>query len=207
VAGAGEAGARGLGVLGQAEVGQVGVLLALVGDQHVGGLDVAVDEPAAVRGVERAPDLPDDADGALGVQPVRRLDERAHVGALDVAHREVEHALRLAGLEDRDDVGMVDRGGELRLGLEAVAEVDVVGQLGRDHLQCDCAAEAELRGAVHDAHPALACDPVDAVAAEDGAGVHEWGHAPYDDRPGVVFPFGRSGARVRTSLPWKRCRW
>ena len=54
VAGAGEAGgARGGRVLRQAEVGQVGVLLALVGDQHVRRLDVAVDEAAAVRGVER----------------------------------------------------------------------------------------------------------------------------------------------------------
>ena len=35
VAGAGEAGARRRGVLGEAEVGQVRVLLALVGDQHV----------------------------------------------------------------------------------------------------------------------------------------------------------------------------
>ncbi len=68
VAGAREAGA-GRGVLGQPEVGQVGVLLPLLRDQHVGRLDVAVHEPAAVRRVERAGDLPDDPHRALGAEP------------------------------------------------------------------------------------------------------------------------------------------
>ena len=40
--------------LHEPEVGQVRVLLvALAGEQDVAGLDVAVDEPAAVGGVER----------------------------------------------------------------------------------------------------------------------------------------------------------
>ena len=122
--------AGGRRVLGQPEVGEVRVLLALLGDQHVRRLDVAVDQAAAVGGVERRADLPDDADRALRRQAAaRRVDERAQVGALDEAHREVQHAVGLAGLVDRHDVGVVDRRRELRLRLEAVAEVDVVGQL------------------------------------------------------------------------------
>ena len=68
-------------VLGQPEVGQVGVLLALVRDQHVRRLDVAVDEPAAVRGVERGRDLPDDPHRALGVRarPRRSTSARRSV--------------------------------------------------------------------------------------------------------------------------------
>ena len=107
--------ARGGGVLGQPEVGQVGVVLRLLGDQHVGRLDVAVHEAAAVRGVERRRDLPDEPHGALGREPALALDELAQVGALHVAHGEVEDAVGLAGLVDGDDVRVVDRGRELRL--------------------------------------------------------------------------------------------
>ena len=40
------------------------LLVALAGEQDVAGLDVAVDEAAAVGGVERGGDLADDPDGA-----------------------------------------------------------------------------------------------------------------------------------------------
>ncbi len=47
-----------IGGAGQAEVGQVAVLVAaLLGDEHVGGLDVAVHQPVGVGGVEGLPDL------------------------------------------------------------------------------------------------------------------------------------------------------
>jgi hypothetical protein len=38
----------------------------VLGDQHVGRLHVAVDEPASVRGVERRGDLDDDLDRSRG---------------------------------------------------------------------------------------------------------------------------------------------
>ena len=42
----------------------------------------------------------------------RARSERAQVGALDVAHRDVELALVLARVVDRDHVRVVDRGRE-----------------------------------------------------------------------------------------------
>ena len=69
------------------------MLLLPLRDQDVRRLDVAVHEPAPVRGVERAGDLPDDAHGALGIQALGGVDQRPQVRALDVAHREVEHAV------------------------------------------------------------------------------------------------------------------
>ena len=67
VAGGRGAGAVAVERLDEPEVGQVGVLLvALAGQQDVAGLDVAVDEAAAVGGVERGGDLADDPDRARG---------------------------------------------------------------------------------------------------------------------------------------------
>ena len=169
-AGAGEAAAHRL-ALGQPEVGEVRVLLPILRDQHVRRLDVAVHEPAPVRGVERAGDLPDDVHGALGIQALGGVDQRPQVRAVDVAHREVEDAVGLAGLEDRHDVGVIDRRGELRLGLEALAEVGIVRVLRGNHLQRDRTPEPELGGAVHDAHAAVACDAVDAIVTERRTGL------------------------------------
>ena len=149
-------------VLREAEVGQVRVLFRRAGDQDVRRLDVAVHQTAALGGVERVGDLGRRSGRrAPGSSPPAPRRQRAQVRALDEAHREIEHALGLAGLEDRHDVGMVDRRGELSLGLEALAEVAVAGELGRDHLQGDGPVEPELQGAVDDSHASLTGDGVD----------------------------------------------
>ena len=58
----------------------------------------------------------------------------------------------LAGLVHRDDVGVLDRGGQPRLALEALAEHRVLRALGRDQLDRHRALERQLGGAVDDAH-------------------------------------------------------
>ena len=56
-------------------------------------------------------------------QPALADEQRLEVAALDAGHRDVEEAVVLAGVVDRDDAGMVERGGELRLAQEPLAEV------------------------------------------------------------------------------------
>jgi hypothetical protein len=156
---------------GDAEVGEVGVLgAAALLDQDVRGLDVAVDEAAFVRGVERVGDLGDDARRAHPVQPVLRRQQRAQVGAPDPAHRDEQPPVGFAGLVDRDHVRVVDRGQHARLALEAGSEALVGRQLRRDDLQRHRPVERDLRRAVDGAHAALAGHPLDAVAGESLAG-------------------------------------
>ena len=79
--------------------------------------------------------------------------------------------------------------GELRLEQEAATEAVVVGELVREHLDRDLAAEVDVLGEVHGAHRAAAEQPLHAKARERRAGrkvdVHHQGIA-------------RSGAAVQT---------
>src|SRR5947208_253471 len=61
---------------------------------------------------------------------------------------------------------MAQRGGALRLAHEALAELLVLGQLRRQHLQRDRPPEARLARAVDDAHSAAADQALDLERAE-----------------------------------------
>ncbi len=155
------------GALGQPEVAEVAVLASGgLGDEHVRGLDVAMDEPLLVRGVERLCDLREEIDRALGLERAVLGHDLGQVRALDVAHREEEQAVLVSRLVDRDDVRVVERGGDPRLAQEALAEALVLGELGGDDLERDLAAEALLLGAVDRTHPATADERFDSVAGD-----------------------------------------
>ena len=66
------------GALRQPEVGEVG---AVAVDEDVLRLDVAVDEPGAVRGVERVRDVGEQAERALRLE-LAAVGEALEVGAL-----------------------------------------------------------------------------------------------------------------------------
>ena len=118
--------------------------------------------------VERAGDLGEDGHG-LGRLHGPIGEAARQVDAVDVAHRQVGRAVELAGLVDRDDVGVVDRGREVGLAVEPRAEVGVVGQLVGQQLERHLAPQFALLGEVDDAHAAAAEDPLDAVRPEVGA--------------------------------------
>ena len=107
------------------------------GEQDVRGLDVAVEHPARVGRVERRADLADDPRRAQRLEAPLGGDHRTQVGALDEAHHDVEQAALVAGVEDRDHVRMVDRGGDPRLAPEALAEALVARVLREDQLERD----------------------------------------------------------------------
>ena len=94
--------------------------------------------------------------------------QRVQVGAVDVAHHEVQPAVLLARGVDRDHVRVVDRRRHARLALEALAEGGVGGAVVGDQLDRDRPPEAELGRAVDDAHPARPGDGLDPAAGELG---------------------------------------
>ena len=125
-------------------------------NEDVGRLDVAMHEPLRVRGVERARHLPEYVERAVRRESALVRDQRLQIDALDVAHRDVEHALGLTRLEDRHDAGVVEPGGRPPLLLEALAVERVVRELGCEHFEGDLAPVAELLRDVDDAHAAAA---------------------------------------------------
>jgi hypothetical protein len=128
-------------------------------------LHVAVDEPAAVRRLERARDLRKDADGVRRVEAAV-LEAVPEVAPLDVAHRDEEEVVRCPRLVDRDDARMVDRCGELGLAEKALAERLVLGEARRQELESNLSLEPEILGQIDDAHPAPAQQRLDPVAGD-----------------------------------------
>jgi hypothetical protein len=114
------------------EVRQIGVA-ALV-QQHVRRLDVAMDQRAPVRGVERAGHLGQHRERPLRGEFAVSFEHALQVASLDEVHRHVQLPVVLAGLVDRDHVGVVKRRGEPRLAQQARPEPLVLGQLRRNQL-------------------------------------------------------------------------
>ena len=151
-----------LGVLRQAEVGDVDD--ALVVQQDVRGLHVAVDEVLRVEGVEPLAGLAAHPDGERQVDRAVALDHLGERAATDEPLGQIGDALLLARVEDRHDVVVRDGLGDARLALEALAEDGVAGEVGLDELERHLLAVGRGRAVdvAHAADPEHGLDPVGA---------------------------------------------
>jgi hypothetical protein len=158
--------------LREAEVRQVDVVGAVGAgarvEQHVGGFHVAMHEAARVGRIQGARHLRENVCRVPRVQTAA-LQTLFQVPPLDVTHGDEEEVLARPGLVDRDDVGVVDRGGQLRLAQEAVTERCILGEAGSQELQRNLPLEPQILGQVDDAHAAPAEQRLDPVAGELGA--------------------------------------
>ena len=145
----------GIEQLGDAEIEQLGD--AVLGDQHVGRLDVAVDHQVLVRVLHRRGQLQEDVEPRVGVEHARFgvLDQRR---AVDELHHQVRPAVgRRAAVEQPGDVGMVEAGEDLPLGAEA-ADDGIGVHPALQHLEGDALVERVVvaDGEIDRAHAALA---------------------------------------------------
>ena len=145
-----------------AEVGHLHAALAV--DDHVVRLDVAVDDPVAVREAERREDLPRVVDRDPERRRAARDEQLLERAPLEVLHRDVVGALGLAAVVDRDDVRVREPGGVLRLAAEALDELLVAGVPVVEDLDRDAPAELLVFGEIDVRHAARAELPDDQVA-------------------------------------------
>ena len=139
--------------------------MAAAGDEQIRRLDVAVDDPGGVRGLERVGDLDRERQQQIGLEraPGDAMLQRRPVEEL---HDEERAAVLLADVVDGADVGVIQRRRGPRLAAESGQRLGIVGEVGRQELQRDEALQPRVLGFVHDAHAAAAQLLDDAVVRE-----------------------------------------
>ena len=151
-------------VLGEPEVAEARA--AVVGDEDVLGLDVAVDEAVFVRVREGAGKLLED-EHALGFrQAAAAIEDRCQRLRLDEFHHEVVVAVDRADVDAADEILVAEGGDGAGLAHEAADVFGVAGDFGGEDLDRHVAVHRELAGAQDGAHGAFADDAEDAVAGD-----------------------------------------
>ena len=127
---------------------------AVVAQQDVVGLDVAVHEAFLVRVIERGRDLADHA---------QRERDRPRIAVLvqdrpaaEIFHRDVVVVAGAADVVDADDVAMVQLRDDFRFAQEALAEIRIGEQRRRHDLQRDLAIDRFLHREIDGRHAASA---------------------------------------------------
>ncbi len=122
-------------------------------EEDVVGFDVSMQDPALVGEMECPRDFGGKLCGPGRVEPDVRAVRHGR-SSLQQFHAEVRMAVVLPDLVDRDDVGMVERGGGFRLGAETFDEIRRREGAAQGDLHRDPAAETSLASLEHQAHSA-----------------------------------------------------
>ncbi len=129
--------------------------LAAVGDEKIGGFDVAVNDALGVSGFEGVGDL--DGHGEELVHGKRlAIHDLTESLALKKFHDEEVLALVLLDGVDGADVGVIEGGGGAGFALEAFDKLRILGHFGGKKFYSDATAEAGVFGFVDDTHAAAA---------------------------------------------------
>jgi hypothetical protein len=123
--------------------------------QNVGRLEVAVDNPARVRRVERIGHLHGNRQ-RLGQWHGPARDPCRERLPLDEFHRDEMPAIAFADVVNRADIRMIERGGGASLATETLRRGGIDLLVRRQKLQRHRAAEPGVLGTVHHPHTAPA---------------------------------------------------
>jgi hypothetical protein len=166
------------GVPCQAEVRQHG--LAARFHEHVGGLEVAVEDGVAVRVVEGVGEAACDLRCHLRREDSPLTNAVLERGPLDQVHGEELTLLDLPHLQDPHDVGVLEAGRRAGLDLEASPLVRAGARTRLEQLERHASLKAHVLGQIHDPHSAsgqLLLDPVGAEHVPRGGGLPALGGA------------------------------
>jgi hypothetical protein len=132
---------------------------------------VAVGEVKGERPLAGEPHGVWDGELALPAEPI------PEALALDVGHGEPQPTAGLAGIVDREDVGLLEAGGEPDLSKEALG-AEAKSQLGVEHLEGDRPVVAEIAGQPDSSHAPAAELALERVAVPQAVAQyrHRVGH-------------------------------
>jgi hypothetical protein len=157
--------------------------MAPIGHEDVRGLDVAMNDPLGVRGIERVGDLNTQLDENLEIDRTA-ADAMLQRLAFEPLHHDEMLALVLADVVDGADVRVVERGGGAGFALKPLDGLWIAGQLRWQKLQRDASAEANVFRLINHTHPAAAKLVDDAIVG-DGLADHD---RPQSWRPALAGP-------------------
>ncbi len=142
--------------------------LALV-QENVFGLHVAVNHPMAMGIIERARDLLRDVERDVERElllAVQLLPQRL---AADIGDDVEQKSARHARVDQREDVGMIEAGGDRDLTQESIG-AERGGDLRSQHLEGDRPIVLQVMREIDGRHAAAPQLPLDAVSAREGVG-------------------------------------
>ena len=151
----------GQGTLGRGHTGnaKVGHLYAAVLEDHdIVGLDVPVDDPAAVGMLQRLGDLRGKMQRLPPVENPLLLHILLERNAVNQLHHDVVQIVGVRHVIDIDDIGMREHGDGLGLGMEPAAELGVLRQLILEDLDGHQPVQTMAPGLIDHGHAAGADD-------------------------------------------------
>ena len=148
---------------------EVGHQCVPVLQQDVFGLDVAVDDALGVGMLQRVGDFTRDAQRVGNRQLSLAFEALAERLAAHERHHVVQQGVGFTGIEQRQDVRMLQPRRGADLGEEAFA-TEGRTKIGMQHLDGDIALVPQIMREVHGGHAAGAEFALDAVAVGEGGG-------------------------------------
>ena len=147
-------------------------------EQDVLRLEIAMDDAVGVGVIQRGREQGDQPDDIVHRQFAFALEPGPQGLAFDVRHDVIQEPVRFAGIEQRQQVGVLQVGGDPDLGQEPLGAEDR-GEFGPQHLERDLPLVLQILGQVDRGHPAGAEFPLDPVAVGEGRGeLGEHGSSP-----------------------------